>query len=286
IWISEIMLQQTQVATVLPRYAAWFEHFPDLQALAAAETDAVMKAWEGLGYYRRARLMHQAARQIVEKHAGRFPQRFEEIVRLPGIGRSTAGAIASICFGEAAPVLDGNVRRVLTRWHGRAMKESELWQAARAAIAQASEPGEWNQAMMELGATVCLPRKPRCDVCPVAGDCASAHQAMPDTAKAKPIVRGLHWRVHLHACPERGIWLVQRPASGIWAGLWTPPISETDALSRAPDHIHRLSHRRLHLYLVEESAEPQGDGRWTRLDLLPALPTGIRRLLERCGALA
>ncbi len=286
VWVSEIMLQQTQVATVLPRYEAWFARFPDIPALARAETDAVLKAWEGLGYYRRARLLHAAARQIMDRHGGRFPQAFDDIVALPGIGRSTAGAIASICFGARAPVLDGNVKRVLERWHGEPKaRERRLWELAGKAIADAPEPGDWNQAMMELGATVCTPRSPACEACPVKGDCASAFAPVEAGATNPAPVKDVFWRVSLHAS-SRGIWLVRRPATGIWAGLWTPPITELDARpGREPDHVHLLTHRRLHLYLKRAATPPQGAGRWARAPELPAMPTGIRRLLEKGGVI-
>ncbi len=285
VWISEVMLQQTQVATVLPRFAAWLARFPDIATLAQAAPDAVLKAWEGLGYYRRARLLHEAARRIMAGHGGRFPEDFDAILGLPGIGRSTAGAIASVCFGQATPVLDGNVRRVLARWHGLPdAKDAALWRLAEAAIMHAPEPGEWNQAMMELGATVCLPRAPGCAACPVARHCASARmpaEAMPTGRASRPArMRDMHWRVALHLCPERGIWLVQRPASGIWAGLWAPPIVELEAPpARRPDHVHLLSHRRLHLYGEPQAGEPAGSGRWFGALDAVALPTGIHRLL-------
>ncbi len=287
VWSSEIMLQQTQVKTVLPRYEAWLARFPNIAALAAASEDAVLKAWEGLGYYRRARLMQAAARRIMAEHGGRFPRDFAAILALPGIGRSTAGAIGSICFGIRKPVLDGNVKRALARWHGLdAPKESELWHLAESAIAQADEPGEWNQAMMELGATICTPRAPRCASCPVAAHCASAFAVgKPLRTEKRARVRDAHWRVRLHRHPERGLWLVRRPAGGIWGGLWTPPIEELPAPPGcAPDHVHLLTHRRLHLYAAHTDSPPAGEGRWVRDLAAVALPSGIHRLLEATGA--
>lgn len=281
IWISEIMLQQTQVRTVLPRYTAWLTRFPDIAALAGAESGEVMKAWEGLGYYRRARMLHEAAGIVVRDHDGAFPTAFAEIQALPGIGRSTAGAIASFCFGARTPVLDGNVKRVLRRWHDRDAADKELWALAQQAIDAADDAAAWNQAMMELGATHCGPRRADCDACPVSAGCAQAFRVQATPAKARP-ARDVHWRVELHTCPERGLWLTKRPSPGIWAGLWAPPIRE---LARAPDeapaHVHTLTHRRLHLYPEPRDTEPAGDGRWfPHLDEA-ALPTGIRRLLEK-----
>jgi len=283
IWTSEIMLQQTQVNTVLPRYASWFEGFPDIASLAAADIDTVFKAWEGLGYYRRARLMHAAARQIVEQHQGRFPENFDDILNLPGIGRSTAGAIASICFRTHAPVLDGNVRRVLQRWQGTELSEKRMWQLAQQHIDGAADAGDWNQTMMELGATLCTPRNPACSNCPVSGHCASAFN-VPESFTAKKIaVRDVHWQVVLYRS-GRGIWLTQRPTTGIWAGLWTPPIVELDVPPASEaDHIHLLTHRRLHLYAANSNAAPAGKGEWAGDLTGHALPTGIRRLLLKQG---
>jgi len=276
------MLQQTQVKTVLPRYVAWFDRFSEISLLAAAPLDDVLKAWEGLGYYRRARLLHQSAKIIVHGNGGLFPEEFEDILALPGIGRSTAGAIASICFATKRPVLDGNVRRVLQRWEGStAIGDGKLWQLAQAAVDIAPEPGEWNQAMMELGAMICSSRCPACSVCPL-HPCRSAFAA-PVKLSRKPVqVRDAHWQVHLWMDADKGIWLEQRPETGIWAGLWAPPITELrHQPSRQPCHIHRLTHRRLHLYGIRKTSAPTGGGRWV-LDISQlALPTGIHRLLQK-----
>ncbi len=286
IWISEVMLQQTQVTTVLARYDGWLARFPDLRALARVHEDDVMKAWEGLGYYRRAGFIHAAARRIMTEHHGIFPRQFADIMALPGIGRSTAGAIASICFGARTPVLDGNVKRVLLRWHGKPEATGkELWQWAQAAIDQAGNPGDWNQAMMELGATICMAKQPACRDCPVAEDCPSAFCADRTTGKASPPkVYDLFWHVALHLCPRRGIWLARRPASGIWGGLWTPPITPLQARPDTPPcHIHRLTHRRLYLYGHIYDTPPTGPGRWVADINAFALPTGIQCLLARHG---
>jgi A/G-specific adenine glycosylase len=285
IWISEIMLQQTQVKTVLPRYLAWFEQFPDIQTLAAAPLDDVLKAWEGLGYYRRARFIHQAAGLIMEKHGGIFPQAFADIVHLPGIGRSTAGAIASFSFRQSTPVLDGNVKRVLKRWHDDSeADDKQLWAWAQRAIDHSGNPADWNQSMMELGATHCSPRSPDCSDCPLPKHCLSAHNVHESVPTKKLTVKDVHWQVDLHTCVSKGIWLAQRSDQGIWAGLWTPPITELDAApSTPPCHIHQLTHRRLHLYGKSSDTAPSGEGQWfSKLDSI-ALPTGIHRLLEKHG---
>ena len=283
IWISEIMLQQTQVATVLPRYRAWFATFPDIAALAAAELDDVLKAWEGLGYYRRARFIHQAARIVMDRYLGEFPQAFSEILQLPGIGRSTAGAISSFCFGTSTPVLDGNVKRVLGRWHAApAATDRILWAMAQEAIDACEDPATWNQVMMELGATQCLPSNPACADCPVQNHCASAFGTFERSNAKAAAVRNLHWQVHLHVDAERGIWLTQRPDAGIWASMWTPPITElASAPDASPCHIHLLSHRRLHLYAELSGGMPSGTGQWVADLDQHALPTGIHRLLGK-----
>ena len=284
IWISEIMLQQTQVKTVLPRFNAWFERFPNITALAEASLDEVLKAWEGLGYYRRARFIHQATQAIVTQHQGVFPENFDAILALPGIGRSTAGAIASFCFTTATPVLDGNVKRVLKRWHNKPeARDKTLWVLAQQAIDSASNPATWNQAMMELGATLCSAKRVDCQACPVKQQCASAFQVDLNKATGKSIaVRDVHWQVHLHCDAHKGMWLTQRPTSGIWASLWTPPIIElAQPPKHQPDHIHLLTHRRLHLYVKARTDAPTGQGVWVcNLDK-HALPTGIHHLLAK-----
>jgi len=282
IWVSEIMLQQTQVKTVLPRYAIWFERFPDIATLATAHLDDVLKAWEGLGYYRRARFIHQAARLIISRHDGVFPKAFDDIVALPGIGRSTAGAIAAFCFAANTPVLDGNVKRVLKRWHSiPEATDKTLWPLAQQAIDGAADPATWNQSMMELGATICSAKAIDCQPCPVKAHCQSAFQVdITKETRKTTAVRNVHWQVHLHLDPNKGIWLAQRPDTGIWAGLWTPPITELQQQpDRQPDHIHLLTHRRLHLYAQALNSEPVGEGVWVSNLAKHALPTGIQRLL-------
>ncbi|MDX8390656.1 MAG: A/G-specific adenine glycosylase [Mariprofundaceae bacterium] len=284
IWISEVMLQQTQVQTVLPRYRQWLQHFPDIDTLATATLDTVLKAWEGLGYYRRARFIHQSAQKIHAESSDIFPTQFDEVMALPGIGRSTAGAIVSFAYAERKAVLDGNVKRVLGRWFADfSAKDKQLWQWAEALIQRVEDPAIWNQAMMELGATICKPRLPRCGDCPVQNHCLSAFEDEMQTAPAKVVaVRDLHWQVHLHTDPQKGLWLVQRPANGIWAGLWTPPITELVEQPRvSPCHIHLLTHRRLHLYVVKPVETLPTHGRWVADISQLALPTGIHHLLDR-----
>jgi len=289
VWISEIMLQQTQVKTVLPRFAAWFERFPDIASLAAASLDDVLKAWEGLGYYRRARFIHAAVQRMVAEHHGQFPHAYDNILKLPGIGRSTAGAIASFCFGANTPVLDGNVKRVLKRWHATAdTSENQLWCWAQYALDASGDTATWNQAMMELGATICSPNTPDCSSCPVSTHCVSAFDTVETKRTGRAVnMTDVYWRVALHLHPEKGIWLIRRPASGIWAELWTPPITELDGPpAQEPTHLHLLTHRRLHLYGEALETEPTGNGQWVSDISKLALPTGIHRLLEKQGIIA
>lgn len=278
------MLQQTQVKTVLPRYRNWFDLFPTVEALAASSVDDVLKAWEGLGYYRRARFIHRAAEMIISDFDGQFPTAFDDIMRLPGVGRSTAGAISSFCYGTATPVLDGNVKRVLKRWYADTdASDKALWLLAQQAIDESGDPAIWNQAMMELGATHCSAKAPNCRACPMHENCFSAFRVeVSKEVRKKVEVLDVHWRVHLFTCPQKGIWLTQRPDAGIWGGLWSPPITELDIRpDEEPTHIHQLTHRRLHLYPLQSDSDPTGDGRWVPSIEGYALPTGIHRLLEK-----
>jgi len=285
IWISEIMLQQTQVKTASPRYQQWFQQFPSIQHIADAPLDDILKAWEGLGYYRRARFIHAAAQQIIQKHMGIFPKQFADITALPGIGRSTAGAIASFCFGMNTAVLDGNVKRILKRWHNEPeASDKQLWHWAETIIATSHNPAIWNQAMMELGATRCQARRTQCDACPVSTHCQSAFSNIENTApnKKKTIVKDVFWQIDLYTNPDKGIWMQQRPKQGIWAGLWTPPIIELNTRPKVdPCYIHLLSHRRLHLYTTHHTSEPILQGQWVTDIAALALPTGIQRLLHK-----
>ncbi|MDX8384267.1 MAG: A/G-specific adenine glycosylase [Ghiorsea sp.] len=280
IWLSEIMLQQTQVKTVLPRYEAWFQRFPSIQALASSDVNDVLKQWEGLGYYRRARFLHAAAQQIMDQHRGVFPQDFADILALPGIGRSTAGAIASFCFAQATPILDANVKRVFSSWNNRQYNDKELWHIAETWMQTISTPDMWNQALMELGATHCQAKKRDCQACPIATWCLSAGEPVVASKKSVKVL-DVHWQVELFTCKQQGIWLQQRPDSGIWAGLWTPPITVfSKKPKQEPTLIHSLTHRRIHLYLKHRASLPTGTGEWVQSTHDVAMPTGIHRLLQ------
>ncbi len=241
VWISEIMLQQTQVQTVIPYYERFMARFPDVAMLAEAPTDQVLHLWTGLGYYARARNLHKAAQVICEQHQGKFPTSVEELESLPGIGRSTAGAIAALSMGVRAPILDGNVKRVLTRyfaiagWPEQSAVKTKLWQLAEQLTPQ-HQVGDYTQAMMDLGATVCKRSKPLCDLCPLESDCQARvadkidelpgkkpKKKLPVKAVAMAVIQNQHGDVLLE----------KRPASGIWGSLYAFPARSLDSEENA-----------------------------------------------------
>jgi A/G-specific adenine glycosylase len=225
VWLSEVMLQQTRVEAVKPYYARWLERFPTLAALAEARLDEVLKAWEGLGYYSRARNLHRAVREVAERYGGEVPADPEAFRALPGVGRYTAGAVMSIAFGRQEPLVDGNVRRVFARWTDEPDPgEAELWRLAWALV-PGERPGDLNQALMELGALVCTPRSPRCGACPVRTHCA-AYAA--GTQEERPRRRRARTLPHEHegvAVVEAGglLLLRRRPEEGRLGGMWEFP---------------------------------------------------------------
>ena len=231
VWLSEIMLQQTQVSTVLAYYPRFLARFPDVAALAAASTDDVLALWSGLGYYTRARNLHRCAQAVVLQHGGHFPPTAQALADLPGIGRSTAAAIAAFCFGERAAILDGNVKRVLTRVLGYGhdladvRHERALWAQAEALLPPAADMPAYTQGLMDLGATVCGLRRPACGQCPLAERCVARAQGQPLAypVKTRKLKRGQRQSAWLCLLQGDAVWLVQRPAQGVWAGLWTPP---------------------------------------------------------------
>jgi len=285
IWISEAMLQQTRVETVVGYYARFLERFPTLGALAAADVEDVYERWAGLGYYSRARNLHAAARVVRERFGGALPDEVERLRELPGIGRYTAGAIASIAFDRPAAILDGNVERVLARYLGlrddvkAKTTAARLWETA-AALAQGPAPGDLNQSLMELGALVCTPRAPRCDACPLARDCDARErgdaEALPVRA-AKAAPRAVRFVAALVVRGGRAL-LVRRPPGGLLGGLWELPGDEIARGEKAEDALrrgvrartgleldgvapagavtHELTHRRLRLQLFRAEAAP------------------------------
>ena len=232
IWLSEIMLQQTRVAAVLEHYRLFLERFPNVRTLAAASESAVLAAWSGLGYYRRARMLRQCAQKIMAEHRGRFPQTSEALQTLPGIGRYTAAALASIAFAEPVAVVDGNVERVLKRLAGSSLTSEDMWRRAQALLSKC-RPADFNQAMMELGAMVCTPRQPKCGACSLRKWCATKGEAPRTTApqgqSRKEIWCTLDQR-------DGRIRLVQRPSnSSLMAGMWELP----QGTRTVPDSNHR-----------------------------------------------
>ncbi len=237
VWLSEIMLQQTRVAAVIEHYHEFLRRFPSVQTLAAARESNVLAAWSGLGYYRRARMLHAAAKVVVRDHGGKFPTMMDGLLALPGIGRYTAAAIASIAFAEAVAVVDGNVERVLQRISGRRMENREIWEAA-SSLLDSDRPGDFNQAMMELGAVVCTPRAPSCLVCPVMRLCATRGELPVTTNPSPQQKREIHYALHLR---EAKILLSQRSrTASLMAGMWELPELENINSKSAP--LFRLRH--------------------------------------------
>ncbi|MCG5534898.1 A/G-specific adenine glycosylase [Ectothiorhodospira mobilis] len=277
VWVSEIMLQQTRVATVIPYYRRFMARFPGVGDLADAPLDEVLHHWSGLGYYARARNLHKAARCIVDVHGGRFPRDREALSALPGIGRSTAAAILALAFGDREAILDGNVRRVLARhrgvegWTGSAAVQARLWTLAEA-LTPVERVADYTQAIMDLGATVCTRRNPACGDCPLAADCiARAHGLQerlptPRPRRAQPLRRTT---MLLVTAPE-GVLLERRPPAGLWGGLWGLPEVESDGAGEAaqawcrrhlgadplgvqvlPPFVHTFTHFRLEITPVQ-----------------------------------
>ena len=220
VWLSEIMLQQTRVAAVIAHYQEFLRRFPTLQKLARAREASVLAAWSGLGYYRRARMLHAAAKLIVRKRGGQFPATAKELLELPGVGRYTAAAIASIAFGQPVAVVDGNVERVLQRLLARPLAGEELWQATDGLLDR-GRPGDFNQAMMELGATVCTPRGPACEACPVWDLCATRGEHSGSAKATRQKKQQIHYALDFR---KDAVFLVQRPRDArMMAGMWELP---------------------------------------------------------------
>ncbi|MGH8297469.1 MAG: A/G-specific adenine glycosylase, partial [Steroidobacteraceae bacterium] len=309
VWVSEIMLQQTQVATVIPYYERFMQRFPDVGALAAAPLDEVLHLWSGLGYYARARNLHRAAVRISERHRGRFPGKFEAVADLPGVGRSTAGAILALSRGKRFPILDGNVRRVLSRHFGVQGSSSDravlgaLW-----ALSEECTPGDhvdtYTQAVMDLGATVCTRRNPSCAACPVSATCIACRTGRQHELPSPKPARSRRRRevFMLAAMREDGeVLLERRPEKGIWGGLWCLP--EFTSAAEAAYHAQRMlqgacarpvplgpvEHAFTHFDLVimpllarcsgSANALDAARSRWYRAPARLGLPAPIQRLL-------
>ncbi len=281
IWLSEIMLQQTRVSAVLEHYRRFLQRFPTVQKLAAARESSVLATWSGLGYYRRARMMHAAAKTIVKKHAGKFPASAAELRALPGIGRYTAAAIASIVFNAPSAVVDGNVERVLGRAFGPGLAEKYFWETAGQLLSR-SRPGDCNQAMMELGATVCLPRQPRCSICPVFDLCATRG----NLEQPKPTL-GQKQRNICYTLDRRdgSIFLVQRPKhASLMPGMWElPEIEGNEALGQASFTLrHSITVTDYTVHVMQGPAQNGSSGRWVQTRRIAQLPlTGLARKILR-----
>jgi A/G-specific adenine glycosylase len=310
VWLSEIMLQQTQVVTVIPYYQRFIAAFPTVAALAAATEEQVLTHWSGLGYYARGRNLHRAAQIIVAQHDGEFPDDFEQIVELPGIGRSTAAAICALAFHQRRAILDGNVKRVLARhrgiagWAGDKKIEAQLWQQAETLLPQ-GEVATYTQALMDMGATVCTRSRPRCVLCPVQADCVAlqteriAELPTPRPKKAVP-ERHATFLLLMHG---NDILLEKRPGSGIWGGLWCPPQFDDEIAARdwfersgmearAGEQLetftHTFTHFRLHItplkiQLVRKPLRVEQVGSvWLDVGeaLGAAIPTPVRSVLN------
>ena len=314
VWLSEVMLQQTQVATVIPYFQRFVGQFPDVQSLATAQQDDVLALWAGLGYYARARNLHKAAQLVVSQHGGEFPRSVEELEALPGIGRSTAGAISAQAYGVRAAILDGNVKRVLARmyavsgWPGESAVAKTLWQHAET-LTPDERLADYTQAIMDLGATLCTRTKPRCLLCPWQSQCAASESGLQENypGKKPKKVRPQKAVQMLVVLNERGELLLQkRPPTGIWGGLWCLPETE---VSIAPDEAaeqlglqaeflralpvvpHAFSHYDLdiepkQLSLKAVAVVQEADQQWAPLQQpsqWPGLPAPVKKLLILLG---
>lgn len=293
-WLSEIMLQQTQVKTVIAYYTKFLAAFPTVRSLAQATPDEVLRLWAGLGYYARARHLHACAREVVARYGGVFPSSVVELASLPGIGRSTAAAISSAVFGTVAPILDGNVKRVLTRVLadatplGSTASEKRLWAAADRLVSQV-DPGTYNQGMMDLGSLICTRTKPHCEACPVRKYCRACRTGGVENYPVKK-KRGAKLErtvVMTVFAQDDGVWLMKREGAGVWQGLWSLPEGERLGGEEAGGFVHDFTHYRLKALVRVVRGEPDADLKetapfrlvtWKAL-LDEAVPTPVKRFL-------
>ncbi|HFD11523.1 MAG TPA: A/G-specific adenine glycosylase [Crenotrichaceae bacterium] len=310
IWVSEIMLQQTQVSVVIPYFQRFMTRFPTVQALASASLDRVLEHWAGLGYYARARNLHKTAQIINTDYAGQFPAQLDVLCRLPGIGRSTAAAILSMAFSQRHAILDGNVKRVLARfygiqgWPGKASVSKQLWQLSDD-LTPPNRVADYTQAIMDLGATLCTRRNPECTACPVASACVARItkriEELPTPRKQQAIpVKHCYMAVLLNS--KSDVYLQKRAASGIWGGLWSLPehadknsviewfqqrLVDKTSLKWLPVRKHTFSHFHLHFQpVLAQSGQPHtisefAQSGWFKPDQSqPAMPAPIQKLLS------
>jgi A/G-specific adenine glycosylase len=283
VWVSEIMLQQTRVAVVVEYYERFLKRFPSVQKLAAARTESVLAAWSGLGYYRRARALHSTAEEIVRRRDGEFPRSAAAWQELPGIGPYTAAAIASIAFDEPVPAIDGNVERVLSRVFGEDIAGQSAYKVAQSLLA-ASRPGDFNQAMMELGAIICLPRDPQCLACPVREFCATRGKS-PTATKTKREKREVFYSLNRR---DSAVLLMRRPeTSSLMAGMWElPEISKPRSDTRISATLrHSITVTDFLVRVCDGSGSSFPAGRWVPESRLSRMPlTGLaRKILRTAG---
>lgn len=311
VWVSEIMLQQTQVQTVIPYYERFVRRFPDIVALADADLDVVLDHWSGLGYYARARNLHKASQVVRDEFDGQFPTGFDQVCALPGIGRSTAGAILALAFDERHAILDGNVKRVLARhraiagWPGKTAVANSLW-AVSEEITPADRIADYTQAIMDLGATVCIRSKPACSICPVRADCearkAGTIAEYPGRKARQP--KPLKETTMVLAVSDGAVYLERRPPAGIWGGLWSlPEIDDGEVADWCKARLeaaardsrswgmlrHSFSHYDLdirpvvvHIDAPSRKVADDGDATWHPLDAAPpgGIAAPVRKLID------
>jgi A/G-specific adenine glycosylase len=280
VWLSEIMLQQTRVNAVLEHYRRFVRKFPTVQRLAAARPSSVLAAWSGLGYYRRARMMQEAARTIVKDHAGQIPASSTELRTLPGIGRYTAAAIASIAFQEPVAVVDGNVTRILRRISGQDLTGESLWSDATALVSR-TRPGDFNQAMMELGATICLPRQPKCLACPVYEFCATRGER----SRPQPGVRRQAQIHYLLTVRGGAVRLLRRPeTASLMPGMWELPEIAHNGHEPWLTLRHSITVTDYTVFVTRMSPGRPGRGKWVSASGLSTIPlTGLARKILRAA---
>ena len=277
VWLSEVMLQQTRVAAVQEHYRRFLQRFPTVERLAAAREASVLAAWSGLGYYRRARMLHAAAKKIASEHTGRLPASAKGLRALPGIGRYTAAAIASIAFGKPVAAVDGNVERVLGRVQGKNLVGEEVWQAAEELLSP-QRPGDFNQAVMELGATVCLPRHPKCLMCPVFDLCATRGELGKQGNGTRQRKQKIDYALD---CRNGSVFLVKRPKdASLMPGMWElPEIEDTNGTGEAFLTLrHSITVTDYVVRVMQRPTPNRTEGKWVpncRIALLPL--TGLAR---------
>ena len=282
VWLSEIMLQQTRVAAVVEHYQKFLRRFPTVQKLAAARESSALAAWSGLGYYRRARMLHAAAKELVKDRGGMFPRRAEDLRKLPGIGRYTAAALASIAFDEPVAVVDGNVERVLRRLRGTNLAGEDLWRAA-GQLLDRQRPGDFNQAMMELGAVVCLPREPQCLLCPVSQHCATRGELPTREKLSRQRKREI---CYAFDCRGDSILMVKRAKDAtLMPGMWEfPEIADPNGTAAWLTLRHSITVTDYTVRVVRAPVLDHPDGQWIRRSKLGSLPlTGLTRKILRAA---